>query len=68
MEDERLITLKQAAAQSGLSYSHLRFLARTGRLKARRLGRDWVTTPEAVAEYLRNPQARSKDPHKNRRP
>ena len=45
MDLERLITLKAAADQFGLSYSHLRLLARTGRLAARKLGREWVTTP-----------------------
>jgi hypothetical protein len=32
-----------------LSASHLRLLARTGRLKAQKLGRDWFTTEAAVA-------------------
>jgi hypothetical protein len=50
--DERLISLKEAAALSGLSHSHLRLLARTGKLEARRLGRDWFTTEGAVAAYL----------------
>ena len=67
MDLERLITLKAAADQFGLSYSHLRLLARTGRLAARKLGREWVTTPEAVAAYLANPELRSKDPHKYKR-
>ena len=50
--DERLISLKEAAASSGLSHSHLRLLARTGKIAARRLGRDWFTTEQAVAAYL----------------
>lgn len=50
--DERLISLKEAAARSGLSHSHLRLLARTGKIEARRLGRDWFTTEQAVAAYL----------------
>ena len=64
---ERLISLKEAAALSGLSHSHLQLLARTGRLKAVRMGRDWFTTEEAVAQYLQDPELRSKDPYKNRR-
>ena len=67
MDDERLISLKEAAALSGLSHSHLQLLARTGRLQARRLGTDWFTTPEAVAEYLKNPELRSRNPYKNKR-
>ena len=65
--DERLISLKEAAAFSGLSHSHLQLLARTGRLAARRLGRDWFTTAEAVAAYLADPEKRSRDPYKNKR-
>jgi excisionase family DNA binding protein len=66
LENERLISLKEAAALSGLSHSHLQLLARTGRLRARRLGTDWFTTPEAVAEYLHKPELRSRNPYKNK--
>jgi len=68
VEDERLISLKEAAAQSGLSHSHLHWLIRKGRIRAKRMGRDWFTTIEAVAEYLKDPEKRSKDPHKYKRP
>lgn len=47
-----LITLKDAAKQSGLSYSHLRLLAREGEIMAKKLGNTWVTTNQAVNEYL----------------
>ena len=67
MDAERLISLEEAATQFGLSHSHLRLLARTGRLAARKLGKYWYTTPEAVAAYLASPQLRSKDPHKHQR-
>jgi excisionase family DNA binding protein len=52
LNDKRLISLKEAAALSGLSHSHLRLLARTGKIAAQRMGRDWFTTERAVAEYL----------------
>ena len=65
--DERLISLKEAAALSGLSHSHLRLLARTGKIDARRLGRDWFTTEQAVADYLQDAELRSKDPRKHQR-
>ena len=68
MDDERLISLKDAAARFGLSQSHLRLLARTGKLRAQRMGRDWFTTPAAVADYLGNIELRSKDPRKYKRP
>ena len=67
MDEERLISLKDAAALSGLSHSHLQLLARTGRLRARRMGRDWFTTEQAVADYLQDAELRSKDPRKHQR-
>ena len=67
MDAERLISLKEAAAWSKLSQSHLQLLARTGRLRAVKMGRDWFTTQAAVAEYLADTELRSKDPHKNKR-
>ncbi len=47
-----LITLKQAAEISDLSYSHLRLLARNGKIRAIRLGHEWFTTAKDVDEYL----------------
>ena len=47
-----LITLKQAAELSGLSYSHLRLLARKEKIRALRLGHEWFTTAKDVDEYL----------------
>ena len=47
-----LITLKQAAEISGLSYSHLRLLARQEKIRAIRLGHEWFTTAKDVDEYL----------------
>ena len=47
-----LITLKQAAELSGLSYSHLRLLARQEKIRALRLGHEWFTTAKDVDEYL----------------
>ena len=67
MEEERLISLTEASALSGLSAVHLRHLAEKGKLRARKIGRDWLTTTEAVAEYLANPELRSKDPYKHKR-
>ena len=47
-----LITLQEAAKLSGLSYSHLRRLARQGDIWAKKLGNTWFTTEQAVREYL----------------
>jgi excisionase family DNA binding protein len=48
-----LITLKEAAEYSGLSYAYLRQIAQSGRLKARKIGNVWVTTSADVDEYIR---------------
>lgn len=49
-----LITLQEAAEYAGLAYKSLLAYARSGRLKAKRLGYMWVTTRAAVDEYLRS--------------
>ena len=67
MRPERYITLREAAALSGLSYSHLALLARTGKLQVWRIGSLWLTTSEAVSEYANNPEKRSHDPLKYHR-
>jgi excisionase family DNA binding protein len=67
VDDERLISLTEAAALCGLTRTQLAWLARKGRLQATRVGKSWVTTPQAVADYMNNPDLRSKDPHKYKR-
>ncbi len=47
-----LIPLSKAAEISGLSHDHLRRLAEQGNIWAKKLGRNWVTTEQAVREYL----------------
>jgi len=49
---------------AGLSASHLRLLARSGRIEAQKLGRDWFTTEAAVLAYLADEALRKKDPYK----
>ena len=49
---DELITLQEAAKFSGLSYSHVSYLARNGDIWAKKLGRDWFTTEMAVKEYM----------------
>ncbi len=67
MDEERMISLREAAAQSGLSHAHLRWLARKGKLEATRMGRDWFTTKQAVDLYLNNEDVRKYDPYKRKR-
>lgn len=61
------LSLSEAAARFSLSHSHLKLLARTGRLEAVKVGRNWVTTTTAVEKYLGDEDLRSRSPYKNRR-
>jgi excisionase family DNA binding protein len=47
-----LITLAEAAEYAGLTKGSLLVYAKSGRLKAKKLGSQWVTTQAAVDEYL----------------
>ena len=58
-----LITLEEAAELSGLSPSHLRLLVRRGDIWGEKIGHNWLTTAQAVREYLardRRPGPKSK--------
>jgi excisionase family DNA binding protein len=67
LNQEELISLSEAAAQFGVSAGHLRFLVSRGVVRGKKIGRNWVTTRKAVAEYMRDSFERSKDPHKRQR-
>lgn len=47
-----LISLREASDLSGLSQPHLALLIRRGELRGKKIGRNWVTTAQAVNEYL----------------
>jgi excisionase family DNA binding protein len=47
-----LISLAEAAKLSGLSPGHMRLLAKQGKIWATKIGRNWVTTQNAVQAYL----------------
>ena len=49
---QNLISLQVAADLSDLSAGHLRLLVRTGKLWGAKIGRNWVTTREALTAYL----------------
>ena len=49
---KELITLSEAAKRYGLSPTYLRTIARNGRLRAQKVGRDWLTTPLDVENYI----------------
>lgn len=58
----RFISLADAAKISGLSAGHLRLLVKQGRLWGIKIGRNWITSEEAVQAYLsteRRPGRRS---------
>lgn len=49
---EDLIPLSLAATLSGFSQGHVAHLIRTGELWGKKMGRNWVTTRQAVSDYL----------------
>ena len=51
-EDQMFITLREAAEYCDYSQEYLSLLARKGRLAAVKIGKDWMTTKEAVEEYI----------------
>jgi excisionase family DNA binding protein len=48
-----LISVTEASQISGLSTSQLRKLLREGQIEGVKIGRNWLTTEEAVQEYLK---------------
>jgi hypothetical protein len=46
-----LLPLPEAAELSGTNHISLRKYASNGRLKAKKMGRDWFTTLAAIEEY-----------------
>ena len=61
------LSLREAAARTGLSASHLRLLARQDKIKAIRIGTYWATTEAAVRAHLADERLRKKDPYKRKR-
>ena len=61
-----LITLRQAAELSCLSASYLRLLVGRGDIWGLKLGRNWVTTTQAVQEFVARDRRRGPKPKKPR--
>ena len=59
---ENLISLKEAGAINSLSPDHLRRLAEQGKLDAKKIGRNWITTEDSINKYMekRKPRGRPK--------
>ncbi len=53
-QENSFISLAQASEQTGYHQDYLGFLARTGKLRAQKIGRNWVTTQSAITELLAN--------------
>ena len=53
-DKEGLISLKEATKYCDYSQEYLSLLARKGKLSAIKLNKEWVTTREAVEEYIRD--------------
>ena len=62
LQNKELISLAEAAEYSGLTHEFLRELAGKGRLRARKIGRYWLTTHAAVDEYLQSRAAVGRKP------
>ena len=55
-----LLSLKEAAELCPYSADYLNLLARKGKLKARKIGRDWLITKADLFEYLHKQHLDSK--------
>ena len=49
---DKLISLSEAAEFSGLSVSFIRRLVGDGRIWGMKIGRNWITTEDAIKKYL----------------
>lgn len=61
---KKLISLAEAAELSGFSKGHMRLLVSRKIIWGTKIGRNWVTTEEAVRNYLatnRRPGPKTKD-------
>ena len=55
MDDDpfaELISIEQAANYANLSKRHVRLLLETGKIKGKKISRDWITTIKEVDMYL----------------
>ncbi len=51
-QKNKYISLAEASGQTPYSQEYLSLRARQGKLQAKKVGRDWVTTSEWVSDYL----------------
>jgi len=55
---DELISLSQAGKLYGFSTSYLRELAIRGRLRAKKIGIQWLTTPADIEAYIKSRKVR----------
>jgi len=59
------ITLRQASKISGYNPDYLSFLIREGKMRGKKVGRNWLTTREDVRYYLDNLSVRQTVPKRS---
>lgn len=57
-EEPQFISLAQAAKMTNYSQDYISLLCRQGKLRAQKLGRNWVTTKDWVYSYVDNTQGK----------
>jgi len=57
----QLISMSQASTLTPYSTEYLSLLARKGKLRAVKISRDWLTTEQAITEYVE----RQQEKHRN---
>lgn len=57
-DEDDMLTLTTAAKQTGIPARTLRYAAMRGNLKARLIGKTWVTTPAAIEAWRSDPRYR----------
>lgn len=55
-----LLSLKEASELTPYSADYLNLLARKGKIRAKKIGRDWLITKPDLFDYLRHQQTESK--------
>ena len=59
-----LIGLEEAAIYAGFTTRHLRLLIQHGKIRGKKIGRDWVTTKVEIGKYISIPHKPGRKPNK----
>lgn len=66
MPNEDYIDTKEAAEKWGISEVYVRRLVREGRVKGRKVRRDWIIDSKSLAEYMAGNRKPGPKPQKKR--